>query len=263
MTDAETAAETAARTDAATAAAHLRAVAESTEHLLHTVAELEPAELAEPSALPGWTRGHVLAHIARNADSLVNLLDGARTGRDIPQYASSAARDQGIEDGAGRPLAEQLADLRASHARFAEAAAKLPDEAWSAEVRHRSGQVFPAYEIPWKRLKEVEYHHVDLDSGYSPAHWPESFANSELLQLAEQFGGLADLPSMLLNAEDTGTEVRLGPAAGESELIVEGPVRALAAWLSGRSDGDGLQVHQGGEQLTDARTALPKLPAMG
>lgn len=45
--------------------------------------------------------------------------------------------------------------------------------------------------------------------------------------------------------------------------MVEGPIRALTAWLSGRSDGDGLQVHQGGAQLADPRTALPKLPPMG
>ncbi|MEV0474381.1 maleylpyruvate isomerase N-terminal domain-containing protein, partial [Streptomyces prunicolor] len=30
------------------------------------------ASVAEPSRLPGWSRGHVLAHLARNADALVN-----------------------------------------------------------------------------------------------------------------------------------------------------------------------------------------------
>jgi len=250
-------------TDAETAAATLRTVAESTEHLLRSVAELEPGELSRPSALPGWTRGHVLAHLARNADSLVNLLDSARTGRDIPQYASSKAREQGIQDGAGRPLAEQLDDLRASHARFTEAAAKLPDEAWSAEIRHRAGYLFPAYELPWKRLMELEYHHVDLDAGYTPAHWPEAFAAAELVRLAGQFASADGLPPVLLAADDRDVRVSLGPAGAEPELTVEGPVRALTAWLSGRSDGDGLQVHKGGEQLTDPRTALPKLPPLG
>ena len=43
-------------------------------------AELDPGQVAGPSRLPGWSRGHVLSHLARNADALVNLLTWARTG---------------------------------------------------------------------------------------------------------------------------------------------------------------------------------------
>lgn len=251
-------------TDAQTAADYLRAVAESTEHLFRTVSDLDPAEVAKPSALPDWTRGHVLAHIARNADGLVNLLDTARTGEDIPMYPSLAARDQGIEDGAPRPLDVQLADLRESHERFMAAAALLPVEAWSVTLRprHRPGVSFPAYVVPLKRLQEVEYHLVDLDAGYTPAHWPESFATREFTTLAERFSTLDGLPRIQLIADDLVLSERLG-AEGEPELTVEGPVRGLAAWLSGRSDGDGLQVHRDGALLPDARSALPKLPSMG
>ncbi|MEU6234526.1 maleylpyruvate isomerase family mycothiol-dependent enzyme [Kitasatospora sp. NPDC047058] len=252
-------------TDPATAAAladeRLRLVAAGTGHLLHTVAELKPEALAEPSALPGWTRGHVLAHLARNADSLVNLLNGARTGTDIPQYAGNEARDQGIEDGAGRPLDVQLDDLRDSDGRFTSAAALLPAGAWTAEVRHRTGYTFPACDIPWKRLMEIEYHHVDLDAGYTPAHWPEPFAVAEFRRLAGKLAGAADLPAVELVADDTADRGMIG--TGTPALTAEGPVRALAAWLSGRSDGDGLQVHRDGVQLPDGRAALPPLPPLG
>ncbi|MEY9943993.1 maleylpyruvate isomerase family mycothiol-dependent enzyme [Kitasatospora sp. GAS1066B] len=241
--------------------ATLAQVAESTERLLHTVAALEPSSLAEPSALPGWTRGHVLAHLARNADSLVNLLESARTGQDIPQYASAAAREEGIEQGAGRPLDEQLADLRTSAARLAEAAAALPPQAWGATLKHRHGYTFPAAELPWKRLGELEYHHVDLAHGYTPAHWPEEFAAVEFGNLAAKFAGVDGLPAIELLADDTAAKARLG-GAGAVELRVEGPIRALTAWLSGRSDGDGLQVHRDGGPLADPRTALPALPPM-
>ncbi|GAA2141108.1 maleylpyruvate isomerase family mycothiol-dependent enzyme [Kitasatospora kazusensis] len=249
--------------DAETAARTLRDLAESTERLLGTADALHQSAVMEPSALPGWSRGHVLTHLARNADSLVNLLDGARTGREIPQYRSLEARDQDIEDGADRPIGEQFEDLRASAARLAEAAAKLPDRAWSAQVRHRTGYLFPAHEIPWKRVMEVEYHHVDLALGYTPADWPHDFAAAEFLRLAEHFRALDGLPPTLLVTTDLGPRLPLGPADAEPELTVEGPVRALTAWLSGRSEGDGLRVHRGGEQLTDVRSALPKLPAMG
>ncbi|MFE6866855.1 maleylpyruvate isomerase family mycothiol-dependent enzyme [Kitasatospora sp. NPDC057692] len=250
MTDPSTDPQSAAAS--ATAARYLALVEEATRHLLHTVGELKPAAVAEPSALPGWTRGHVLAHLARNADSLVNLLDGARTGTDIPQYPSEEARDRGIEEGAPRPAEVQLADLRDSGARFAAAAALLPAGAWAAEVRHRSGLLFPAREIPWRRLMEVEYHHVDLDAGYTPAHWPAEFACAEFRRLADRLSG-ADLPAVELFAEDTAERAVIG--TGTPVLAVEGPVRALLAWLSGRADGDGLR------RTPD--TALPVLPPLG
>ncbi|MGV9266792.1 maleylpyruvate isomerase family mycothiol-dependent enzyme [Kitasatospora sp. NPDC003701] len=248
---------------AALADERLRLVAVATGHLLHTVTTLDEKSVAGPSALPGWTRGHVLAHLARNADSLVNLLNGARTGTDIPQYSSEEARDQGIEDGAGRPPAVQLDDLTESDRSFAAAAALLPDEAWTAEVRHRTGYVFPAVDIPWKRLMEVEYHHVDLAAGYTPAHWPEAFAVAEFHRLAARLAGAEGLPAVELVADDSADRAVIGTADGGPGLTAEGPVRALTAWLSGRSDGDGLQVHRGGVQLTDGRAALPALPALG
>ncbi|MER7751745.1 maleylpyruvate isomerase family mycothiol-dependent enzyme [Kitasatospora sp. NPDC097643] len=238
---------------AASAASWLSQVEESTQRLLTTVAELKPDAVAEPSALPGWTRGHVLAHLARNADSLVNLLNGARTGTDIPQYASTEARDADIERDAPRPVDVQLADLRDSHARFAAAAAPMTAEAWGAEVRHRTGYVFPASDIPWKRLAEVEYHLVDLDTGYAPADWPELFAATEYRRLAAKLAGAEGLPAVELVAEDTGDRAVIG--SGTPELTVEGPYRALLAWLSGRSDGAGLR------RTPD--TALPQLPPLG
>ncbi|GHF51252.1 maleylpyruvate isomerase [Kitasatospora xanthocidica] len=237
---------------AASAASWLDQVEESTQRLLQTVAELKPDAVTEPSALPGWTRGHVLAHLARNADSLVNLLNGARTGTDIPQYASGEARDADIERDAPRPLEVHLADLRDSHARFTEAAALLPDEAWTAEVRHRTGYVFPASDIPHKRLLEVEYHHVDLAAGHTPAHWPEDFATAQFRKLAESLAG-AGLPAVRLVATDTEDRAVIG--TGEPALTVEGPVRALLAWLSGRSAGADLR------RTPD--TDLPPLPPMG
>ncbi|MBV2151477.1 maleylpyruvate isomerase family mycothiol-dependent enzyme [Kitasatospora sp. SUK 42] len=245
MTDPQSAA-------AVTAAEWLGLVEESTRGLLETVSGLKPEAVAEPSALPGWTRGHVLAHLARNADSLVNLLTGARTGTDVPQYASEQARDQGIEDGAGRPVEEQLADLRESHERFAAAAAQMTGEHWAAEVRHRSGAVFPARDLVWKRLAEIEYHLVDLGAGYTPDRWPEVFAVTEFHKLATRLHG-TDLPAVELVAEDTGDTGLIG--TGEPALTVRGPLRALLAWLSGRSDGADLR------RTPDA--ALPQLPPLG
>jgi maleylpyruvate isomerase len=212
----------------------LAAVAAAEERLLRTVGRMRPEQVFEPSALPGWTRGHVLAHLARNADGLVNLLTGARTGTPVPMYPSQEARDRGIEEGSARPLDEQLADLRGAAQRFAAAAAAMPQDAWTVEVPHRLGP-FPAFVALRKRCSEVEYHHVDLGLDYAPRDWPADFVGRELPPLAAR---------------------HLGAGAVTGELLAEiadAPGYARLAWLSGRS---------GGADLGVPESALPALPPL-
>jgi maleylpyruvate isomerase len=232
--------------------AALEAAAEAAARLLRTVERMSPAQVFEPSELPGWTRGHVLTHIARNADALGNLLRGARTSQPIPMYPSPESRDRGIQDGAKRTLAEQLTDLRASGLRFTAATEAMPDAAWSVEVPHRTGP-FPASGVPLKRISEVEYHHVDLGLDYTPAHWPAPFVATELAALTARYRGAADLPPLLLHDTDTGASYELG-RGNQRPLELGGPAGALVAWLSGRSDGAVLGLPVGD---------LPGLPPMG
>ncbi|WP_370095025.1 maleylpyruvate isomerase family mycothiol-dependent enzyme [Streptacidiphilus sp. MAP12-20] len=241
-------------------------LAEATARLLATVDAMSEQQLAEASLLPGWTRGHVLAHLARNADALVNLLTGARTGVPTPMYASPEAREQDIEAGAARPLAEQAADLRASAARFDAAVAAMPDAAWSVEVPHRLG-AFPAREVPAKRIGEVEYHHVDLGlpKAYAPADWPRPFVEAELVRLAEKFDGAPGLPFTVLFDTDTERVHETGaPRTNRNpDFHVSGSSAQLLAWLSGRSDGGDLVVASFCFTLADPASNLPKLPPLG
>jgi maleylpyruvate isomerase len=217
----------------------LTEVDRATQRLLQTVEPLDTAGIAAPSLLPGWTRAHVLTHLARQADSLVNLLTAARTGQDIPQYASTAARNADIEAGAGRSPAEVVADVRAAAARFAEAAAAMPPEAWAAVVRATRGPRVAAT-LPWGRLREVEVHHVDLVAGYGPADWSEVFSHRLLHEVASDFGGRADGAPMVLHPLETGHELTIGDPDGAPTIIA--PVRELAAWLTGRTRGEDLRV---------------------
>ena len=91
-------------------------LAMATERLLTTATALSDAQMRDPSLLPGWTRGHVLTHVARNADGLVNLMRWARTGTKIPMYASAESRSADVEAGSGRPAASLAADVRESAA---------------------------------------------------------------------------------------------------------------------------------------------------
>src|SRR5690242_21249365 len=98
-------------------------VAAATDRVLVTATGLSDAQARGPSLLPGWSRGHVLTHIARNADGLRNLLIWARAGTQTPMYASAESRSADIEAGAGRPAADLAADVGESAVAFATEAA--------------------------------------------------------------------------------------------------------------------------------------------
>jgi maleylpyruvate isomerase len=212
----------------------------ATDRLLETVSALAGDDAALPSLLPGWTRGHVLTHVARSGDALVNLLTWARTGSPLPAYPSTAAREADIEAGAYRPLDELLADLRASARRFDDAVAQMPAQAWTATVQLRGGAEIPAAAVPWQRLREVEVHHVDLAAAYRPEDWPESFTQRLLHEAATNLGERADTPAMVLRAADLERDVKVGDPDGAP--TVSGPASALVAWLTGRRDGTELAV---------------------
>ena len=221
-------------------------VDDATARLLRTAEDLDPGAVGEPSLLPGWTVGHVLTHVARNADAYTNLLTWARTGVETPAYATPTTRMRDIEAGAGRPLREQIADIRAAHDRFADAGAAMPAEAWTFHLPS-TGQSAAA--VPWARLREVEVHHVDLDAGYTPADWSDAFALRVLREIVA--GYATDGPSLVLRPHGVEHPLTVGDA--ENAPVVSGPARSIAAWLAGRADGSHLTVSPDGGLPTPPR----------
>ena len=49
-----------------------------------TVTSLDDDELGKPSKCEGWTRAHLIAHLARGADAMTNLATWAVTGQETP-----------------------------------------------------------------------------------------------------------------------------------------------------------------------------------
>jgi maleylpyruvate isomerase len=228
-------------------------LAAATDRVVATATALSDAQARGPSLLPGWSRGHVLTHLARNADGMVNLLRWARTGTQTPMYASAESRAADIEAGAGRPAAGLAADVRESAAALAAEAASMPGDAWTAQVRALNGPPFPALGVLERRLSEVEIHHVDVAAGYSPADWPEDFLSEALPRVAGSFAGRDDVPPCVAWAEGAKDSFRLGPEqAGTPAVIINGQPADLLAWLLGRGDGAGLTLARG--------DALPELP---
>jgi maleylpyruvate isomerase len=152
----------------------------ATQRLLDVARVLPEPDLRAPSLLPGWTRAHVLAHLARNADAMRSLLIGARAQQQRSAYASAQVRDDDIETSAAQTSRELMTDLADSAMALRTMVRQLPDEAWSFRVQMLDSEPFPASELLTRRLVEVELHHCDLGIGYDAAKWPASFAQADL-----------------------------------------------------------------------------------
>jgi maleylpyruvate isomerase len=154
----------------------------ATQRLLGTARVIAEPDLRAPSLLPGWTRAHVLAHLARGADAMRNLLVGARAGQDRPAYLSAQARAADIEHGAGLGAKDLMADLASSAMALRTIYRQLPAGAWRFPVRVLDSQRFPAAQLLTRRLVEVELHHCDLGTRYGPGDWPAAFTAMELAE---------------------------------------------------------------------------------
>ncbi len=219
----------------------------ATTGLMASVAGMTEAQIGEPSRLPEWTRGHVLTHLSRQADAMCNLLTWASTGVQTPGYASPEARAQAIADGAGRSKDEQIDDLRAAHQRLVEAIAGMTAAAWGADL----GAQGPAAKLVWRRLREVEVHHVDLDLGYEPADWPEAFTHRLIHELVtDRPRSTGPMPAIGFAIDGLAYVPSIG--TGTPTIVVSGSAPDVAAWLAGRSTGSNLTVDPDG--------SLPALP---
>ncbi len=128
---------------------------DATQRLLSTARLITDSDLRQPSLLPGWTRGHVLAHVARNADAMRNLLVGARSGEDRQAYPSAQAREADIEQGARASARDLVTGLADSAMAFRTIARQLTAEAWAFPVRILDSAPFPASQLLIRRLVEV------------------------------------------------------------------------------------------------------------
>jgi len=166
--------------------------------LLADLAGLDDATARRPSRLPGWTVGHLVTHLARNADSVTRRLDGAARGEVVDQYAGGPAGRAGeIEQGADRPAAVLVDDLRRAQERLEATIAGLPPAAWDGMTRSVDGDERPARRLPFGRWREVEAHRVDLGLGHEPADWPDELVARWLPDVLAGLPGRADPHALL------------------------------------------------------------------
>lgn len=143
----------------------LDALEAHTARLETTVGRLD--DLGAPTLCEGWSRGHVLTHLARNAEGIAALVRAAVDGSGETMYASTERRDADIDEGAGRDLATQARDVHDTAADVDEALRRLRPEHAEIRLERVPGVRFiPARHLPFMRVREVVYHHVDLEAGF-------------------------------------------------------------------------------------------------
>ena len=166
------------------------------------LANFDERDFAVESQLPGWTRKHLIAHLAANGDAIVNLIHWAATGEVTPMYSSP---DAGMS--------------------------ALTAEQWGFEIVTAQGRTVPASETPWMRSREVMIHAVDLDAGIEFDDLPEEFLRALCDDIVTKRASVAG-PTAIILVSETSDEWTL-PGSGDA-IQVTGSLAAIAAYLAGR-----------------------------
>jgi maleylpyruvate isomerase len=168
----------------------LRRVVESQARFDAAIEGLDDVAVRRPSQLRGWTAGHVLSHVARNADSHVRRSEAAAEGLTVEQYPGGrAGREAEIDAGASRPASDLLGDVRQSGAAVVECWSRMPERAWVNTVLDVAGREHPLSWLPGRRWQELEIHLVDLGIGISFLDWTDEFVEDRLDALRESLPG--------------------------------------------------------------------------
>jgi len=203
----------------------------ASQRLVRTIDSLPDDAWRAPSLLPGWTVSHVVAHLTLNAEGLAGALVGVVEGEPVTMYRSDDDRDADIEKLSGARPDELRNRAMASVTQVAVAIAAVPEELAGVAIERTpgSGRRFAAGAVGWMRLREVEIHHADLGpevAAYSPADWPQEFAERLLEGTAHRWRG-SGLTAVATDLDRSWTFGTPGPT-------VTGPAHSLAWWCTGR-----------------------------
>lgn len=226
--------------------ADLKRLQRETDMLLANVASFTDEEIRRPSQLEGWTRGHVITHLARSAEAFGRVLDNALTGGNEPMYASMEERNAQIEAGASRPAKEQFADLQQAHEAFMQRARALIDTPDAAEEVQLGGRTFASHALPNLRCAEVVIHHQDLDATFELHEADPDSQLDALNSVVWTLQGKPETPGLTVTTYE-GDELVIG--AGSTTVI--GERDAMVDWLA--------RGHAERVRTTDG-APLPQLP---
>jgi maleylpyruvate isomerase len=183
--------------------------------------------------LAGWSRGHVLSHLANNAYSHQRMFVAAGRGEETEQYEGGRpTRDAQIEAWAGLSAHELVGHVRASIYALEGAWASATPTTWTGFgiKSHAAGARVAITDLMLMRWCETEVHRsdlnlADLNLNYSFESWDATFVRFEL-----------DRQLMIWNSRKSMGLTVLPEVAAKLS-----PNHRLA-WLLGRVTVDGLPV---------------------
>jgi len=218
---------------------------DAAQRVTRTVDGFHGDDWRTPSLLPGWTRAHVVAHLALNAEGLARALRGVvadEQGGSSPMYDSDERRDSDIDDLARAHHSEIRDRLLGGTTVLHDAFAAMPEVAWESRVdRTPGGRSMRSSSLPSMRLRELEIHHVDLGVAYTTRDWSETFS----ILLVNAMTKRLDPPERIeVRPLDVDRTWILGPNGDDGE-VVTGPVADLGWWLTGRPAPETLSCSRG------------------
>jgi maleylpyruvate isomerase len=215
----------------------LRAATAAHRLMQESASRMTDDDCRGPSLLPGWSRGHVLTHWARNADGQSRMLLAAMRGEVAEQYlGGDERRASDIEAGAARPARPILGDARTATGQLEDVWRRMAPDAWTRPAGARTGPR-PAWMSVWARWRETEVHHVDLDVGYTHGHWPAEFVDLMLPRVMPTLATRLDEETTVhLEIIDRDPPLTATTASTTGEPVtVRGPASAILCWLLGRA----------------------------
>jgi maleylpyruvate isomerase len=191
-----------------------------------------------PSLLPGWSVGHVLTHLARNADAHRGLAEAALRGESSDMYPRGLdARNADIDAGSGRPARTLVDDVERSGDALAAAWSHLPVSAWEADGRRALVQRWPNVDLPFLRWREVALHALDVGIDVCT----DDYVDHEVLRLLVTFGnripGRVAVRIEPCDAPWSTIVVRPDDVDAQPSVTFDGTRRELLAWMTGRRPG--------------------------
>ena len=210
----------------------LSIVRRGTAHYSGQLSLVDSKDFLEPTLLPGWDRSTLIAHVAYNANALVNLVEWASTGMETPMYKSPEARNEEIAF--GRTLNPEA--LRNLHdhtlVRLDVAWREAPEYAWTQTVRTAQGRDVPMSETLWMRTREVWLHAVDLDVTAKFNDIPHIVLRTLVPEIVNKWKSTGSGHGLVLIDQETAE--RFPVIEGKESTEVVGSIAGLARWASGR-----------------------------
>lgn len=200
-----------------------------TAHFARKLNELTDAELAGPSLIPGWSRRHVIAHVAYQARGLARLVEAVRSGKRAETLQESEAQNEDVEFGATLPAHALRYLFKHSEVHLNVEWRDAGEKEWGGTARSLSGNIIALHDTPWLRAREIWLRTVDLENGGSFLDFPVEVVDRMQQEILGHLRARGHLQGVELLATD-----RVAVCANKTGVLVAAQATDLLRWLSGR-----------------------------